>query len=87
MIKLRRSPAPSVGATVATGSSASSATTTMKSKIVYDLDIDDDGIIGGTDRAGGPEKCVMINVLAEPPPGSPIRADVIFIHGLHGELC
>lgn len=33
----------------------------------------------------GPEKCVTLNVLAEPPPGSPIRADVIFIHGLHGK--
>lgn len=32
----------------------------------------------------GPERCVTLNVLAEPPPGSPIRADVIFIHGLHG---
>ncbi|XP_055706531.1 uncharacterized protein LOC129803773 [Phlebotomus papatasi] len=31
-----------------------------------------------------PEKCVTLNVLAEPPPGMPIRADVIFIHGLHG---
>lgn len=29
-----------------------------------------------------PEKCVSINILAEP--SGPIRADVIFIHGLHG---
>lgn len=33
-----------------------------------------------------PEKCVTLNVLAEPPAGSPIRADVIFIHGLHGKF-
>lgn len=31
-------------------------------------------------------KCVTINILAEPPPGTPIRADIIFIHGLHGSL-
>lgn len=31
-----------------------------------------------------PEKCVTLNILAEPPTGSPIRADIIFIHGLHG---
>lgn len=30
-----------------------------------------------------PEKCVSLNILAEPENG-PIRADVIFIHGLHG---
>lgn len=29
------------------------------------------------------EKCVSLNILAEPVSG-PIRADVIFIHGLHG---
>ncbi|XP_055694441.1 uncharacterized protein LOC129796484 [Lutzomyia longipalpis] len=33
-----------------------------------------------------PEKCVTLNVLAEPPAGTQIRADVIFIHGLHGSL-
>lgn len=33
-----------------------------------------------------PEKCVTLNVLAEPPPGTPIRADIVFIHGLHGSL-
>lgn len=33
-----------------------------------------------------PEKCVTLNVLAEPPPGSSIRADIVFIHGLHGSL-
>ncbi|XP_059607424.1 uncharacterized protein LOC132255421 isoform X2 [Phlebotomus argentipes] len=33
-----------------------------------------------------PEKCVTLNVLAEPPADVPIRADVIFIHGLHGSL-
>ncbi|GAB0098113.1 uncharacterized protein DMENIID0001_138150 [Sergentomyia squamirostris] len=33
-----------------------------------------------------PEKCVTLNILAEPPPEIPIRADVIFIHGLHGSL-
>ncbi|KAL5293355.1 hypothetical protein ACFFRR_011846 [Megaselia abdita] len=31
-------------------------------------------------------KCVTINILAEPPPGTPIRADIILIHGLHGSL-
>ncbi len=31
-----------------------------------------------------PEKCVSLNILAEPESG-PIRADVIFIHGLHGK--
>lgn len=31
-------------------------------------------------------KCVTINILAEPPPGTAIRADIIFIHGLHGCL-
>lgn len=33
-----------------------------------------------------PDKCVTINILAEPPPGIPIRADIILIHGLHGCL-
>uniref|UniRef100_A0A336MIQ4 CSON012896 protein n=1 Tax=Culicoides sonorensis TaxID=179676 RepID=A0A336MIQ4_CULSO len=32
------------------------------------------------------EKCVNCVVLAEPPPGQPITADIIFIHGLHGSL-
>ncbi|XP_055372973.1 uncharacterized protein LOC129606604 [Condylostylus longicornis] len=32
------------------------------------------------------EQCVSIKVLAEPPEGQPIRADIIFIHGLHGSL-
>lgn len=31
-------------------------------------------------------KCCTINILAEPPPGQPIRADIVFIHGLHGSL-
>lgn len=31
-------------------------------------------------------KCCTMNILAEPPPGQPIRADIIFIHGLHGSL-
>ncbi|XP_055530547.1 uncharacterized protein LOC129721695 isoform X2 [Wyeomyia smithii] len=31
-----------------------------------------------------PEKCVELVVLAEPPAGQPIRADVVLIHGLHG---
>lgn len=31
-----------------------------------------------------PEKCVSLDILAEPPPGVPIKADVVFIHGLHG---
>ncbi|XP_075147622.1 uncharacterized protein LOC142221720 isoform X2 [Haematobia irritans] len=31
-------------------------------------------------------KCCTINILAEPPPGTPIRADIVFIHGLHGSL-
>uniref|UniRef100_A0A8D8F1A7 Protein SERAC1 n=1 Tax=Culex pipiens TaxID=7175 RepID=A0A8D8F1A7_CULPI len=35
---------------------------------------------------GLPEKCVELVVLAEPPPGVPIRADVVLIHGLHGSL-
>lgn len=29
-----------------------------------------------------PEKCISLNILAEP--AGPIRADIIFIHGLHG---
>lgn len=33
-----------------------------------------------------PSKCVSLNILAEPPPGTPIRADIIVIHGLHGSL-
>lgn len=33
-----------------------------------------------------PERCVTLNVLAAPPVGTPIRADVVFIHGLHGSL-
>lgn len=32
-----------------------------------------------------PEKCVSVDILAEPPPGVPIKADVVFIHGLHGK--
>ncbi|EDV44232.1 uncharacterized protein Dana_GF16126, isoform C [Drosophila ananassae] len=30
--------------------------------------------------------CCTINILAEPPPGQPIRADIVLIHGLHGSL-
>lgn len=30
--------------------------------------------------------CCTLNILAEPPPGTPIRADIILIHGLHGSL-
>ncbi|KFB35666.1 AGAP011045-PA-like protein [Anopheles sinensis] len=33
-----------------------------------------------------PERCVDLVVLAEPPPGEPIRADIVLIHGLHGSL-
>jgi protein SERAC1 len=33
-----------------------------------------------------PPSCVNCVVLTEPPEGEPIRADVIFIHGLHGSL-
>ncbi|XP_058055969.1 uncharacterized protein LOC131207371 [Anopheles bellator] len=32
------------------------------------------------------EQCVDLVVLAEPPPGEPIRADIVLIHGLHGSL-
>lgn len=32
----------------------------------------------------GPEKCVTCTIMSEPPPGTPIRADIIFVHGLHG---
>uniref|UniRef100_A0A182JWX8 DUF676 domain-containing protein n=1 Tax=Anopheles christyi TaxID=43041 RepID=A0A182JWX8_9DIPT len=32
------------------------------------------------------ERCVELVVLAEPPPGEPIRADIVLIHGLHGSL-
>lgn len=31
-----------------------------------------------------PEKSVSVNVLTEPPPGTPIRADIIFLHGIYG---
>uniref|UniRef100_A0A1A9ZA14 Protein SERAC1 n=1 Tax=Glossina pallidipes TaxID=7398 RepID=A0A1A9ZA14_GLOPL len=31
-------------------------------------------------------KCCTLQILAEPPPGQPIRADIIFIHGLHGSV-
>lgn len=37
-------------------------------------------------REEPPEKCVTCVVMAEPPPGQPITADIIFIHGLHGSL-
>uniref|UniRef100_A0A182YBJ0 Uncharacterized protein n=1 Tax=Anopheles stephensi TaxID=30069 RepID=A0A182YBJ0_ANOST len=33
-----------------------------------------------------PDRCVELVVLAEPPPGEPIRADIVLIHGLHGSL-
>ncbi|XP_053658846.1 uncharacterized protein LOC128707914 [Anopheles marshallii] len=33
-----------------------------------------------------PDRCVDLVVLAEPPPGVPIRADIVLIHGLHGSL-
>lgn len=76
MMKLRRSsPSIAAAATGRLGAAATAGEAATKSKLVLD---DDDRV--------GPEKCVMINVLAEPPPGSPIRADVIFIHGLHGEF-
>jgi len=32
-----------------------------------------------------PEKCVTCDVLYDPSP-EPVRADVVFIHGLHGSL-
>ncbi|XP_030369656.1 uncharacterized protein LOC115620527 [Scaptodrosophila lebanonensis] len=28
--------------------------------------------------------CCTLNILAEPPAGTPIRADIVFMHGLHG---
>ncbi|XP_067618294.1 uncharacterized protein [Eurosta solidaginis] len=31
-------------------------------------------------------KCCTLKIIAEPPPGQPIRADIVFIHGLHGSL-
>ncbi|XP_053946280.1 uncharacterized protein LOC128855424 [Anastrepha ludens] len=31
-------------------------------------------------------KCCTLDVLAEPPAGQPIRADIVFIHGLHGSV-
>ncbi|XP_053690368.1 uncharacterized protein LOC128738912 [Sabethes cyaneus] len=40
----------------------------------------------GTSLQEVPEKFVELVVLAEPPPGQPIRADVVLIHGLHGSL-
>lgn len=33
-----------------------------------------------------PSSCVTLNILAQPPPGTPIRADIVLIHGLHGSL-
>lgn len=30
--------------------------------------------------------CCTLNVLAEPAPGTPIRADIVLVHGLHGSL-
>ncbi|EDV91446.1 uncharacterized protein LOC122322345 isoform X2 [Drosophila grimshawi] len=30
--------------------------------------------------------CCTLNVLAAPPPGTPIRADIVLVHGLHGSL-
>ncbi|XP_034485403.1 uncharacterized protein LOC117790186 [Drosophila innubila] len=30
--------------------------------------------------------CCTLNILAEPPAGTPIRADIVLIHGLHGSL-
>ncbi|EDW98621.1 uncharacterized protein LOC6538385 [Drosophila yakuba] len=38
-----------------------------------------------TARSDAPS-CCTINILAEPPPGQPIRADIVLIHGLHGSL-
>jgi len=38
-----------------------------------------------TVRSDAPN-CCTINILAEPPPGQPIRADIVLIHGLHGSL-
>lgn len=32
------------------------------------------------------KKCCSIKILTEPPPGTPIRADIVLIHGLHGSL-
>ncbi|XP_055854279.1 uncharacterized protein LOC129918014 [Episyrphus balteatus] len=32
------------------------------------------------------KKCCTIKILTEPPPGTPIRADIVLIHGLHGSL-
>lgn len=36
--------------------------------------------------SSGAASCVTLNILAEPPPGTPIRADIVLIHGLHGSL-
>ncbi|XP_017873107.1 PREDICTED: uncharacterized protein LOC108620704 isoform X1 [Drosophila arizonae] len=30
--------------------------------------------------------CCTLNILAEPAPGTPIRADIVLVHGLHGSL-
>ncbi|XP_034114535.1 uncharacterized protein LOC117574721 isoform X1 [Drosophila albomicans] len=42
--------------------------------------------IGSTSSANSNSSCVTLNILAEPPAGTPIRADIILIHGLHGSL-
>lgn len=36
--------------------------------------------------SSGAASCVTLNILAAPPPGTPIRADIVLIHGLHGSL-
>ncbi|XP_068153462.1 uncharacterized protein [Drosophila tropicalis] len=37
-------------------------------------------------RSSDAPSCCTLNILAEPPPGEPIRADIVLIHGLHGSL-
>ncbi|KAH8381703.1 hypothetical protein KR093_010881 [Drosophila rubida] len=39
-----------------------------------------------TSSADSSSSCVTLNILAEPPAGTPIRADIVLIHGLHGSL-
>lgn len=46
-------------------------------KLINEIEIDNKQV---------PEKSVSVIVLAEPAPGSPIRADIIFLHGIHGCL-
>lgn len=78
-MKLRKNPSTIKSITAPSSSTLSSSSIISPKLRVPALTLNDISL-------DEPEKCVTIEILAEPPPGTPIRADIVFIHGLHGSL-